>query len=172
MDAIASLRENIATTRWLVDGTLEGVTNEIANKQPGGTANPIGALWAHVVTSEDLMINGLIQGKQPLAATAFAGKTGMTEPPPMEGADSAAWFKRVQVDIPALQVYAKAVREATDSYLAGLKPEDLDRKVEFFQFGPQSVNWIVGIAATLHANQHIGEIATLKGLQGLKGYPV
>lgn len=172
MDALASLRENIGTTRWLVDGTMEGVTNELANKQPGGAANPIGALYAHVVASEDMMINGLLQGKPPIAATGFAGKTGMSEMPPTEDALGPAWFKSVQVDVPALQDYAKAVREATDAYLAALKPEDLDRKVEFFEFGPQTVNWIVGIATALHANQHIGEIATLKGLQGLKGYPV
>ncbi len=172
MDALASLRETIATTRWLVDGTMEGVTAGIVNKQPGGTANPIGALYAHVVSSEDVMISGLLQGKQPLAATTFAGKTGMSEMHPVDDAEIPGWFKRVQVDLPALRTYAKAVQEATDAYLAGLKPEDLDRKIEFFQFGPQTVNWIVGIAASIHANNHIGEISTLKGLQGLKGYPV
>ena len=172
MDAIASLRENIGTTRWLVDGTMQDIPADLVNKQPGGTASSIGALYAHVVVSEDMMINGLIQGKQPLAASTFAGKTGLSEMPPMGPDELTGWFKGVQVDLTTLQAYAKAVREATDAYLASAKPEDLDRKVEFFSFGPQTVNWIVGIATALHVNQHIGEISVLKGLAGLKGYPV
>ena len=36
--------------------------------------------------------------------------------------------------------------------------------------GRQTLNWMIGEVGA-HANNHIGEISTVKGLQALKGYP-
>ena len=171
MDAIASLREGLGAAHWLVEGTMEGITSDQAHKQPGGNAHCIAALYAHLVSGEDMILNGMIQGKAPLAATSHAGKTGISQPPPMEGGDWAQWGKDVRVDIPALRQYAQAVYAVSDAYIAGLKPEDLDQKLNHFpDLGPQTLNWYLQIIIG-HAHDHIGEVSALKGIQGLKGYP-
>ncbi len=174
MDAITSLRESIGTSRWLLTGTLEGLTADLAHKHPGGKAHPIAALYAHTVLSEDMMINGMLQGKQPLAASSFAGKTGISEMPPHESegpTDWTDWGKRVKVDLAAAQAYAQAVYAATDAYLSTLKPDDLDRKVQLAGMD-MSVNTVIDIAASSHAASHTGEIAAIKGIQGEKGFPL
>ena len=172
MDAITSLKENFGYTHMVVEGTMEGVTDEKAHWLPSGTAHSIAATYAHLVLGEDAVIHGMIQGTAPLAATTWAGKTGVSEMPPngSEGeGDWSSWASSVRVDIPALREYAKAVYAATDAYLGSLKPEDLDRKMKAYGPDEQSLNMMFHLVAG-HGNNHVGEISAIKGIQGLKGY--
>jgi hypothetical protein len=174
MDAIAVLREQMGLNRWLLDGTLEGVTTEQLHWQPAGAAHSVASTYAHLVLGEDFVVNSMIQGKAPLAATTWAGKTGVSEPPPQgsEGtADWSQWAKTMRVDLSALRQYAQAVAASTDEYLANLKPEDLERQLDT-PLGKMSVNGLFFAAVIGHLPGHTGEIAAVKGLQGLKGYPV
>ena len=173
MDAIASLREGIGVSHWTLEQCLEGVTPEQAHWQPQGLAHSVAASYAHLALSEDGIVHGMLQGKAPLSATAWA-KTGISVPPPdptkLE-ADWGQWAKTVKVDLPALRQYAQDVYAATDAYLASLKPEDLDRKIEAMAMGQQSLNYVISTILVAHPHEHAGEIAAVKGLQGLKGYP-
>jgi hypothetical protein len=171
VDAITSLRENIAAAHSLVEGTMEGLTADQAHWQPPGRAHSIAALYTHIVAGEDGIVHGMLLNRPPLAATSWAGKTGLSEAPPQEFGDWSEWARKVRADLPALREYAQAVYAATDAYVASLKPEDLDGKREWFPgVGSQTLNWMIGELA-LHANIHGGEISALKGLQGLQGYP-
>src|SRR5713101_2962239 len=101
----------------VVEGTIEGVTDEQLHWMPAGTAHNIASTYAHLVLSEDMVVNGMIAGKPPLAATTWAGKIGLSEMPPQgsEGpTDWSAWAKTVKVDLPKLREYAKAVYASTD----------------------------------------------------------
>jgi len=154
-----------------LEGTMADVTATLLTWQPMGIANSIGTNYAHIVTSEDFMVNSVIRGGAPLAASTWAGKIGLSEPPPL-GADIHAWGKRVQIDLAALRTYAQAVYTETDNGLAALSDADLDRELDLtaMGFGKQTVSWLYGIMlANLH--WHTGEIANLKGVQGQKGYP-
>ena len=104
----------------------------------------------------------MIQGKAPLMASAYAGKAGFSEPPPMGKRDD--WANRVQVDIDPLRQYAQAVYTATDEELA--RPLDLTS----LGFGQQNVAFLLSLIL-LNVYCHTGEISCLKGLQGLQGYP-
>lgn len=83
-------------------------------------------------------------------------------------ADWSEWAGKVQVDLAAFEQYHAAA--ATDAYVGGLSEADLDRQLET-PLGSQSVNQMIGIV-TAHLSLHGGEISAVKGLQGLKGYPV
>ena len=90
---------------------------------PAGTANPIGATLAHVIVSEDVVTNAILAGGPPLMATAFAGRTGLSEPMPMPGPEwvgYADWARRLRVDLAAHLDYAHAVWAATDGSHLGL----------------------------------------------------
>jgi uncharacterized damage-inducible protein DinB len=65
--------------------------------------------------------------------------------------------------------YAEAVRNATDEYLARLTDDELDRQVSFF--GSESPVAGVLVRFVAHTAGHAGEIAAVKGMQGLHGLP-
>lgn len=166
------LQQQIGIARMVVEGTLGDVTAEQVAHMPPGNAHPIGALFAHDVMSEDAVVNGMLRNEQPLMASTFAGKTGADKPMPQFGEPGMnEWARSVKIDMPALKEYAKAVRAATDSYIAGLSDSDLDKTMEFGGMGQQSIANIITLLAIVHPSNHIGEVSALKGIGGGKGYP-
>ncbi|MEO8456626.1 MAG: DinB family protein [Chloroflexota bacterium] len=167
------LKKQIGLSRMVFDGTIADISEDQCAKIPGGNAHSIGASVAHAVMSEDFVLNGMVRGGQPLMMTTFAGKTGVSEPPPPPGDEAAslAWANRVTVDVPALKDYAKAVYASTDEYLSSLSDADLDKEIEFPQLGKQSLASMITLFAIVHPSNHIGEVAALKGMGGAKGYP-
>ncbi|HEX5416365.1 MAG TPA: DinB family protein [Chloroflexota bacterium] len=155
---------------WL-EGTMERVTDEVAQKQPGGVATAIGAQYGHIAVSEDYMINGLLRGEAPVMATTRAGQTGLSALPP-GGENWGDWAREVQAEVTTLRSYAQDVYAATDSYLASLADSELARPIDlsFIGLGMQNVGFVLTMMLA-NVNNHCGEIACLKGLQGLKGYP-
>jgi hypothetical protein len=170
MDAISLLKQQIDMSHETVEGTVADLTPEICNQSPGGKAHPIGATYAHMTMSEDFIINMIIRGSSPLLMGEWAGKTGVSEPPPAPGGDVFGWANRVQVDIPKTQEYAKAVYKATQDYVSTLSPEDLTREVDVPGFPKTNVSFWISVAAVVHPANHVGEISAMKGIQGLKGY--
>jgi hypothetical protein len=170
MDAISALREQIKSSHEIVEGTVADLTPEQADKLPGGKAHPIGALYAHLVMSEDFIVNMLLRGSTPLLMSSHAGKTGASEPPPPPGPGVFDWANRVKVNIPQTREYAQAVYANTDEYVASLSAEELERQVEIPGLGKNSLAYFLGIAAIIHPANHCGEISALKGVQGAKGY--
>lgn len=155
---------------WLED-TLRGVTEELAHWQPGGKLHPIGAEYVHVVTTEDFLVQNVLQRTAPLMATTYAaGTAGFSEPPPQGNRD--AWAKALKVDLGALHGYAQAVYTATDAYLATISDPDLEKPLDLTSlgFGMQSIRFLLNLLI-LNIYSHSGEISCLKGLNGLQGYP-
>jgi uncharacterized damage-inducible protein DinB len=168
--AAGLVRQQFQGSRRWSEGTVEGLTNEQAHWQPSGTAHSIAASYAHLVNAEDAFVNGLLQSKTPLAASEFAGRTGLSEPHPM-GQMTSEWARQVQVDLPALRAYAAAVYAATDAYLSSIDDDELARPIDLtaMGYGMQSVGSI--LTTVMHNTlAHAGEIACVKGLQGLKGF--
>ena len=174
MNAIDLYRGLLKNTHEFLEGTLADVTPQQLVWDPPGKAFSIAANFAHVLTSEDFGIHGLLQGKEMLAATTWAGKLGASEMPPAgPGGDLKAWSQRVTLDLAALRRYGQAVYAATDAYLASLTADALDRKIDLsrFGFGEQTAVFVL-TALLANASMHTGEISCLKGLQGAKGYPM
>src|SRR3990172_9557885 len=144
-------------------GVLEG---------PGAAVTAVAAQYAHIVASEDAIVNGMLKGGPPLAATTWAGKTGLSEMPP-QGFDWVQWAKGVRVNLAQLREYARAVYENTDAYLASLSDEDLARPLDLSSLGvgQKTLGWMLSIQLG-NVDHHCGEISCLKGLQGAKGYPM
>lgn len=164
-------RELFANSHEWLEGTLAGLTPEQAAWQPPGRVVPAGAHYVHHVIGEDFMLNHLIQGKPPVLMSQFGGNAGFSEPPPM--GDWSGWARSVQVDLSAARAYAQAVYASTDSFLAGLTPEDLAREYDFTPVGWPGSYTLGYLLKQLLADTtaHAGEISAIKGLQGAQGYP-
>ncbi|GAB4366042.1 MAG: hypothetical protein Kow00128_09070 [Deltaproteobacteria bacterium] len=178
-NVISLIREQVKTLHEYLEGTMEEVTTEEAHWIPPKSALPIGATYAHVITGEDAIVNGMFRGQAPLFASSFAAKTGLSEPPPAPDPkkpgfpDWGQWARTVKVDLPKIRAYAQAVYAATDEYLGRLRGKDLDRTLDLsaLGLGENSVLYVINNGILGNGFTHTGEIACLKGLQGKKGYP-
>ncbi len=82
MSQVALLRQQLKQAQEFLDMTVSDVTDEQAQWLPPGNANPLGATLAHLITGEDGFVSGMLRQAAPLAADSWAGKTGLSEPPP------------------------------------------------------------------------------------------
>jgi hypothetical protein len=170
MDAIAYLREDMRLTHEWQEQTIQGATQEQLDWHPPGKANPLGATYAHSLCSEDALVNQLLKDGQPLFEGQWKDKTGISDP---RWSSEFKWAREVKVDLASAQRYAEGVYAATDEYLATLEPADLDRVLNLSDmgFGDKTVAWLFSSFLSSHASNMTGEISTLKGLQGARGYP-
>jgi len=173
MTTIDLYRSLLKTGHDALQGTMADVTPAQAAWDPPGKAFSIAANYVHVIGSEDMAIQRLLRGKDLLATSAWAGRTGVSEMPPLgPGGDLKTWSQQAKVDVRAMQAYGQAVYAATDEYLASLTPEGLTRPLDLsaLGLGEKPASFILN-ALVVNAAMHCGEISCLKGIQGLKGYP-
>ena len=175
ISAAALFRQQVLDARNFLEDTMKDVTPEQAAWNPGGQAMSIAANYAHVVTSQDGGLHGLLKGVAPLMASTWAGRTGFSEPPPFgPGTDLHGWANRVTIDLSALRQYAQAVYDATDEFTARLDDGGLARTLDLSAvgLGQQPASFILNAGWVANVSMHTGEISCLKGLQGAKGYPM
>ncbi|HEY3111039.1 MAG TPA: DinB family protein [Chloroflexota bacterium] len=170
-DPVAIVRNSLADAHWLLEQVIDRLGEDALHWRPPGTANTIGATYAHVVSSEDVFVHETLQRRRPLGDGEWAGRDGISLPTPRRGADWFEWSRRVRVDVAAARAYAAAVYTDSDAYLAGLDADALARPPDAPIPGGQTLSWLVNNLLVQHAALHSGEIAVLRGLQGLKGLP-
>ena len=136
-----------------VEGTMLGVSDEIARYQPGKPASILGQ-YAHLVSSEDWLVNMKAGERTPVMV---AVNPGFQNPPPPVGWDE--WARTEPVDLPALRSYAQAVYAATDAFLAGVDDSILDKPVDLTAVGMGIVDVTSVLMLALTNNcMHCGEI--------------
>ena len=75
-------------------------------------------------------------------------------------------------DFPAFISYAREVWAEADSFMGSVTPEDMERIIRMRPFGELQMREILGRSILTHGCQHLGEVWSLKGLQGLPGNPL
>jgi hypothetical protein len=172
MTAIELLTQQLKEAHEAFLGTLDGITNEQANFQPGGKALSVGAVWIHHVEGEDAFLSA-ISGKPTLESGEWAGKTGASAPQPQEDWANAypKWAAEVRADSEPLFAYTRAVFAASEEYVASLKDDDLTQTRDMGPMGSPTVLTIISSYIIGHCLSITGEISAIKGVQGLKGYP-
>ena len=160
----------------LLDGTMAGLKIAHLKYLPLGKAHPLGVTYFHVFNGLDQVINGMFLKKPTLGSTTFKGKTGVSiEVPDYAVGEEklSQWYRKVKVDMKKTDEYAKATKALLYSYLKKLDDADLDKKMDMsgMGLGKQTYGWVLSNFVTNHIFCHIGEIAAIKGVQGLKGYP-
>ena len=163
------LKSQVAFVQEQAEGTIGDCSKEALSKTiSGATIGSCAVVYAHMIFSEDGIVSGMLQGKAPIYhAQGWASKASvaMPENPRMD----LEWGKTINMNLPAFQAYAKAVYAATDEYLSNLSEADLSRKLQT-PFGESTVGFMLNVLVS-HPATHTGEIAALKGVQGLKGLP-
>ncbi|MCA9826394.1 MAG: DinB family protein [Dehalococcoidia bacterium] len=166
MDARELLRSQFRFAHQFLEMALDDVSPETAATRVGGaTINSIAHIYAHAVTSEDAFVSGAKgdDGISVLEAGGWGTKTGIPVAKPRQDEE---WAK-LNIDFAATREYAKQVYEATDEFLATAPEDVLFREAD----GPAGKVRIFPEIMLTHTAQHWGEIAALKGVQGMKGLP-
>lgn len=169
MTILDYIQHQIRMTHWGGAGAFQDLTNAQFNWTPPGRANSIAVTLLHAYGIEDAFIQGkLLNQPQIWDSEGWAAKVGVAEIPDL--GNGWAGMRVVTLAKELVIAYGQAVQAATERYLATLTLEELDKPV---QMGPRT-----GTAAELlsilviHNTSHSGEIAALKGFQGLQGQPV
>jgi len=151
-------------------GGIMGDCGDALNKAvPGATINSIASVYAHIVWSEDTIINGMMQGKPTIFSSGgWEEKTGTKLPGDQPSLGD--WAKTFNMDYPKFKEYADAVFANTDAFLSSVTDAQLAEKAQT-PIGEQTKEWFLAAVLATHLPQHTGEIAALKGVQGLKGLP-
>ena len=171
MNVQQAIREQLEFWRGTLDQMVSECSAEVLHKTiPGSTTNTIAATYVHAIISEDVIVHAMLQGKASLYQSGgWEAKTGVAFPgvPP---AMSPEWAGALKLNLAPFQEYAKVVYAATDAYLAGLPDAELERMTQG-PAGETTVGWMVAAILGTHFPSHVGEIAALKGVHGLKGLP-
>ena len=165
MDSLALLKHQIASARRELAGVMADATQEMADWTPPGIANSIMTMAVHTLVAQDRTIQLRVQGG-PMLLDDWAPRLNvppgfrLLEDPP-EG---------MKVDLGVLCEYWQAIDAATDGFLATLTgATELDRTVEGTR-GPTMLGHLLSGILVTHVYSHVGEISTLKGIQGARGY--
>lgn len=169
MTLVEYIQQQIRMTHWGGAEAFADLTDAQWNWTPPGRANSIAVTVLHAYGIEDAFIQGkLLQQPHLWASEDWAAKVGMAEIPDLGNAW--AGTREVTLAKKAVLAYGQAVQAATERYLTTLTAAALEQPV---QMGPRlgTVADLLSILV-IHNISHGGEIAALKGLQGLQGQPV
>jgi uncharacterized damage-inducible protein DinB len=166
MSAIDFIRKQTTDAHNQLEIVINGVPQDKVNATPAGTANSIGATYAHTVIAADMFFNVALGGGAPTLFTGgFAQKLGVGDPNPRN------WeaIKALDVNLAVWREYATAVYASAQAYLGKLTAAELDRKFNAFGMDTSVTDMLV--LATTHAALSAGDISATKGTLGLQGYP-
>jgi hypothetical protein len=197
MNAVELIHHSLGFAFEVLEHLVSDLTQEQADWLPPGNANPIGSLYWHTIGYVDQVVHEWVMApfrhvtiEEWLEARRAKHDLGMGQAPlrhsagwqekvvialPPENPEDAYWDVRairegLRVDLPALHDYARATAQTVQSCVASLAPEDLERMTPT-PIGEYNIGQFLEIFVIGHINNHAGEISTLKGCQGLKGYP-
>ena len=182
MTANVALRKNLQFWHWFPELLVQDLSPEQLRWQPEHhDTSIIFALW-HTYRAADDLIHGLVM-HQPSVFTSGGwaerlpvSETGVS---PFGNGLSREQIARIDLDLPSLLAYARAVGEDITHYLDNLSDEEAAEEVKLPLFSPvyPSIDVLskvetITFFAIGHTSEHLGEVQFIRGLMGLKGAPL
>lgn len=170
MNGVEVLSASFKFHHQMANTVIGDCTPEMLKRRvEGGNIGTAGATIVHAIFAEDMFVQTILKGEATLAHSgAWAQKTGVNFPEAPRQTDE--WVESVALDVAKFMPYVMAVFASSEAYIDSLKDADLDREVEFFG-RPQPLGQFLGTLGLYHLTEHMGEVAALKGVMGLKGLP-
>jgi len=162
MDAMRYATSQLEQGINLLNVAADGMTQEQYDFAPPGTCNAAAKSHVHALAALELFVLNSAKG-DPMRWPETAQTLGLPANP-LEVFSHAG-----TIPMDAIKEYGKSVKQSTLEYLGTLGADDLDRKIAT-RFGEQTIAWTVQLM-TVHLAGHAGDIAAVKGIQGIKGLP-
>jgi hypothetical protein len=163
MDAVTYAKRSLSGTFDLLNSSLDGMDEAQYNFNPPGSATSAAKTHVHIVSSVDFFINALAAGGKP-----SWGEVAQAHGLPANPLE--IWKHAGAIPMAAMKDLQKKVFDSALAYVGTLSDSDLDREVDTQFFGKKDVAFLLQLSA-LHTAGHAGDIAAVKGVQGLKGLP-
>jgi hypothetical protein len=164
------IRDSIHQQHEAWDKAVSDLTPDQMHFRPNGQGNHIGFIAWHYVRTEDNLVQFVFQHRKPTVWLAGGYDQTFGLPRTTQGtgmpADEAARMR-----LPAAEQwmeYQQAVWQATDAWLGGVMEEDLLHTHRIQPFGEITVLSTLRIPIVNHGFLHLGQVAHLRKLQGLK----
>jgi hypothetical protein len=145
----------------LLNMAADGMDDKQYNLDAPGTCNAAAKSHVHALTAFDFFVLNKGKGSEMLWP-AFGTNIGLPANP------TEIWSYAGTISGADIKEFASQIQKATLDYIATLSDADLDREVDTQFFGKQSLAYVLQLAA-MHAAGHAGDVAAVKGMQGLKG---
>ncbi len=163
MDGVTYAKTQLEQALGLMNTCASGMDDAQYNWHPGGTCNTAAKSHVHALTAIDFFVVASLTGGQ-MSWGDVAAATGIPANP------TEVWNYDGSIPFAPIDEYGKKIQKAALDYVATLKDADLDHEANAGPFGMKSVAFLLQLAGT-HAVGHGGDIAAVKGMQGLKGLP-
>ncbi len=173
MATIDFIRSSLKQMHTMYDDAVGDLTAEQMAWRANDKGHPISFILWHYVRTEDNIIQFVLQHKstvwldggwdQKFGLHRTAQGTGMS----LEEAQALRLEPKED-----WQQYMRAVWQATDAYLAAADDAFLQQTTTVKPLGEMPIQNAIGNMCLTHGFTHLGEIAHLRGLQGLRGMAV
>ncbi|WBB69931.1 DinB family protein [Micromonospora sp. WMMD812] len=166
MDVSDLLTETYDRLPDLVRAAVDGLTPEQLRRAPGPGANPVGWLVWHLTRVQDDHLADVMGTDQIWVTGDWAGRFGLAVADPHDTgyAHTAEQVAAVRPEsAQALLDYHEAVHTRTRTFLAGLRPADLDRVVDEAWDPPVTLG-VRLVSVAEDDLQHVGQAAYVRGL--------
>lgn len=173
MSTVDFIRGSLKQMHNTYDDAIRELTPEQMHWRANEKGLPISFVLWHYVRTEDNIIQFVLQRKptvwmeggwdKKFGLHATAQGTGMSL------ADAQTLRLEPKADF---ETYMHAVWTATDAYLASADDEFLQQKTTVKPLGEMPIQSAIGNMCLTHGFTHLGEIAHLRGLQGLRGMAI
>jgi hypothetical protein len=147
----------------LLNLCADGIDDAQYNHDPQGTCNSVAKSHVHALTAIDFFVLQMVKGG-PMLWPDFATKIGL----PVNAREIFGYAEAIP--LAPMKEFAAQVQKAALEYVGGLSESDLDREIDTQFFGKQSAAYVLQLMAA-HTAGHAGDMASVKGMQGLKGLP-
>lgn len=163
------LKASLDTAHFVFNLVVGDMTQEMVTYRiPEGTVPPAMAILAHALLGEDMVIHQQVRGAElVLTEGGFAAATGIATPSPSMTPEWVA----TTFDLDGIRAYAAALFAKTDEFLAHATAEELDRMLTSPLGNEVTAAEMIAAFVVVHVAIHVGEVAALKGAQGILGMP-
>lgn len=170
MPVVSFIRGSLRQLHSSYDDSIRDLTDEQfhwrANESGVSTAF---ILW-HYVRTEDNIIQYVLQGKPTVwIESGWDQKFGLHRTAQGTGMSLEDAQNLLITDMAGFLEYMQAVWQATDAYLEGVTDDQLEEKTTVKPLGEMRVQDAIGNMCLTHGFTHLGEVAHIRGLLGLKG---
>jgi hypothetical protein len=170
MSTIDFIRGSLRQLHAWYDDAIAGLTPEQMHWTANERGTPIAFVLWHYVRTEDNIIQFVLQRKKTVwIEEGYDEKFGLdrvAQGTGMSLEEARALRIRSTDGWPA---YQGAVWRATEAFLASMTDESLQEKTTVKPLGEMPVLNAIGNMCVTHGYMHLGEIAHLRGLLGLRG---
>ncbi len=157
--------DTLKTVDQGINRSVDGLSYHEVIWRPGPQSNSIGHILFHIARFEDSAIQSRIQGRPEIWETEnWHQRLNLPVKASGHGYSLETLAAFVVPELKDLLAYLGAARAKTSDYLKSIQPAELDRIIGSPRYGDRPVRALIG-RLLIHAAEHAGEIAYLRGVQ-------